>query len=47
MLRVILFFLCEYGEDEKHTEIGSVSFLKQLKAFDYKQILIYTRGFSK
>ena len=46
MLRVILFFFCEYGEDEKHTEIGSVSFLKQLKACDYKQILIYIHGFS-
>jgi len=47
MLRVILFFFCEYGEDGKHTEIGSVSFLKQLEACDYKQILIYIQGFSK
>ena len=39
-------FFCEYGEDEKHTEIGSISFLEQLKACDYKQILIYIHGFS-
>ncbi len=39
-------FFCETGQDEKHTEIGSLAFLEQLKKSDYRQILIYIHGFS-
>jgi len=39
-------FFCEYGKNQKHTEIGSIAFLEQLKSCNYRQILIYIHGFS-
>jgi esterase/lipase superfamily enzyme len=39
-------FFCESGSNEKHTEIGSIEFLTQLKSCKYRQILIYIHGFS-
>ncbi len=41
-----LVFFFEYGKDVKHTEIGSIDFLEQLKVSQYRQILIYIHGFS-
>lgn len=39
-------FFCEYGDNETHTEVGSIEFLRRLKECQYRQILIYIHGFS-
>ncbi len=39
-------FFCEYHRRNKHTEIGSIHFLKRLKESRYRQILIYIHGYS-
>jgi len=39
-------FYCQRNGENSHTEIGSDKFLQQLKASDYRQILIYIHGFS-
>lgn len=39
-------FFYESGSNEKHTEIGNIEFLSQLKSCKYCQVLIYIHGFS-
>ena len=39
-------FFCQRTAKEKYTEIGSIDFLKRLKAANYRQLLIYVHGFS-
>ena len=39
-------FFCETGNNQTHTEIGSIEFLTCLKECQYRQILIYIHGFS-
>jgi esterase/lipase superfamily enzyme len=39
-------FFCERSEEGKYTEVGSIDMLSRLRTSEYRQILLYTHGFS-
>ncbi len=39
-------YFCEHHADGSNTEVGSLEFLKRLKAVNVRQILVYIHGFS-
>mgnify|MGYP000039690438 CR=1 FL=1 len=39
-------FFCERSEKDSYTEVGSIEVLSRLRTSNYRQILLYTHGFS-